>query len=104
MFPILESLGTSEITNKKTTDGIYKQHAFSKSGTINVLPLIYREKDMQCNIMIFDAERARKATARIVRLDTAAGRGRKHPIWRFEDKDGNYISEVRYGSASANAP
>lgn len=103
MFPLLESLGSHEIHSRETIDGIYNQDAFRQFGTINVLPLIYREKDMQCNIMIFDAEKARKATSRIVRLDTTAGRGRKHPIWRFEDKDGNYISEVRYGSASANA-
>ena len=32
-----------------------------------------------------------------------AGRGRKHPIYRFEDKKSNYICEVRYGGASANA-
>lgn len=103
MFPLLESLGKTEIKDRDTIDKIYNQEAFRHFGTINVLPLIYREKDMQCNIMLFDAEAARSSTARIFRQDTTAGRGRKHPIWRFEDKDGKYISEVRYGSANANA-
>ena len=28
---------------------------------------------------------------------------RKHPVYRFYDKQGDYICEVRYGGASANA-
>lgn len=31
------------------------------------------------------------------------GKGRKHPAYRFYDKQGDYICEVRYGGASANA-
>src|SRR5699024_706270 len=103
MFPLLESLGTSEINNRETIDGIYNQDAFSQFGTINVLPLIYREKDMQCNIMIFDAERARNATGRVVRLDTGAGRGRRRPRCRFGDRGGTYIAEVSDCSARPSA-
>jgi hypothetical protein len=32
-----------------------------------------------------------------------AGRGRKHPVYRFYDSGGAYICEVRYGAADANA-
>jgi hypothetical protein len=32
-----------------------------------------------------------------------AGHGRKHPVFRFYDGDGDYVCEVRYGSATANA-
>ncbi len=40
-------------------------------------------------------------TARIERVD--AGGRRKHPVYRFYDKNGGYICEVRYGGTSANA-
>lgn len=103
MFPLLEGLGVEEISDRAGIDEIYDHTAFSQFATINVLPLIYRESKMQCNIMLFDAERARHYTHRIYRVDTTAGRGRKHPIWRFEDRNGNYICEVRYGDARANA-
>ena len=96
MFPLLEGY-PEEIKS------IYKSPAFSRFRTINVLPLIYREKSMQCNILVFDAPRAESSTARIVKVDVEAGRGRKYPIWQFEDSDGSYICEVRYGGANANA-
>jgi len=32
-----------------------------------------------------------------------SGHGRKHPVFRFYDGDGDYVCEVRYGSATANA-
>lgn len=38
---------------------------------------------------------------RITRED--AGRGRKHPVYRFYDAEEDYICEVRYGGAAANA-
>jgi hypothetical protein len=40
-------------------------------------------------------------TAYIIRLES--GRGRKHPVYRFYDSSGDYICEVRYGDATANA-
>jgi hypothetical protein len=40
-------------------------------------------------------------TSRIVRED--AGKGRKHAVYRFYDSEDNYICEVRYGDAAANA-
>jgi hypothetical protein len=45
--------------------------------------------------------RARSATTRIT--FESAGRGRKHPVYRFYDAQGDYICEVRYGDAAANA-
>ena len=32
-----------------------------------------------------------------------SGGRRKHPVYRFYDKDGGYICEVRYGAGTANA-
>jgi len=85
-----------EILNDKT---------FAPFNHVNVLPLIYDEKQQKCNIMVFDAEKARSAVHHII-FETgneSGGKGRIHPVYRFYDKDDNYICEVRYGGASANA-
>jgi len=109
MFPYLEKQGR-EITDKRKIAEIFSSTAFSEFNNINVMPLIYNEKKKQCNIMIFDHEKAIKNTARILYIDKgeslagkSKGKSRKHPIFMFLDKDNNYICEVRYGGASANA-
>lgn len=75
--------------------------------SINVMPLIYRESTMECNILIFDAERALNDVARIVKVDgdstKSKGKGRMHPIYMFLNEAGEYICEVRYGGKTANA-
>jgi hypothetical protein len=68
---------------------------------MNVLPLIYDEKQQRCNILVFNSEAAKAAVARVAYEEE--GRGRKHPVFRFYDSDGDYICEVRYGSGTANA-
>lgn len=103
MFVTLEGFGQREISDAEDIEKIYSLEAFASFRRINVMPLIYRESAMQCNIMLFDAGKAASATATIRRLDAESGKGRKHPIWRFEDSAGGYICEVRYGGASANA-
>jgi hypothetical protein len=80
---------------------IFDHPAFSSFAEINVLPLIYDEKRQRCNILVFDYDTARTQTARIVRR--TEGRGRKHPVFVFLDAQGDYICEVRYGDAAANA-
>ena len=80
---------------------ILDEPAFANFSNVNVLPLIYDEKAQRCNIMVFDYLRAREATVRIAREET--GRGRKHPVYRFYDAEDDYICEVRYGDAAANA-
>lgn len=100
MYPLLESYG-ERICEKSNLDEIFDHPAFSCFSEINVLPLIYDEKKQRCNILVFDSDRARTNTAYIEKA--TEGRGRKHPAYRFFDKDGLYICEVRYGNASANA-
>ncbi len=100
MFPFLEQQGTS-ITDKSQIDSIFKSGAFADFLTTNIMPLIYREAEKKCCIMVFDHEKAAAETAKIV-YETA-GNGRKHPVYRFLDSAGGYICEVRYGGASANA-
>jgi len=109
MFPYLEKQG-KDITNKKKIVKIFASQAFSEFNNINVMPLIYNEKEKRCNIMIFDHEKATKQTVRILYIGNGeslgnkkTGKSRLHPIFMFLDKKNNYICEVRYGGASANA-
>ena len=103
MFPILEeeSKAGSTIVDQERIRRILDSQAFSDFGEINVLPLIYDEKSKRCNILVFDYGLARKSIIRIVREES--GRGRKHPVYKFYGASGDYICEVRYGDAAANA-
>ena len=100
MFPRLEQ-ERGDITTKANIEKIFLDPSFTEFTNINVLPLIYDEHKKRCNILVFDYERAMQHTSQIIRADT--GRGRIHPAYRFYDSQGNYICEVRYGDASANA-
>ncbi len=100
MFPRLEQ-ENGDVVGAKNIRKILDDPVFAAFHDINVLPLIYNEKSQRCNILVFDYARARDATARIAREE--AGRGRKHPVYRFYDAQGDYICEVRYGNAAANA-
>lgn len=101
MYPRLLLEKSKVIDSKSTIEAIFLDPIFAAFNDINVLPLIYDEKRQRCNILVFDYASACKQTARIVHEDE--GKGRKHPVFRFFDKSGDYIFEVRYGNASANA-
>lgn len=100
LFPRLKKEGKS-IRGRRAISAIFDDPAFGEFGNINVLPLIYDERKKRCNIMVFDFVRARENT-REIRLEEG-GKGRTHPVFRFYDKDQEYICEVRYGDAHANA-
>jgi hypothetical protein len=100
MFSKLKEAGTN-IEEKQAILGIMSDPVFDNFSNINILPLIYDEKRLRCNILVFDYERAKKQIARIAY--TEEGRGRKHPVYRFYDTEGDYVCEVRYGGATANA-
>lgn len=113
MFPYLEKF-SSKIKEHKQIAEIFKAEEFSDFGVINVMPLIYDEKSHRCNIMIFNHKKAMNNTEKIIYVDkgkkfdfttgkVARGKGRSHPIFMFVDSKNNYICEVRYGGASANA-
>jgi len=101
MFPYLASFKKDIIGDAKTIKTIFSSKEFLEFGNINVLPLIYDEKNKKCNIMVFDFVKAKNAAATI-KLESE-GKGRKHPTFRFFDSEDNYICEVRYGNAAANA-
>jgi len=100
MFPRLEQEGAG-VQGRSAVQTILEDPAFAEFHNINVLPLIYDEKQKRCNILVFDYDRAVHETARIIREES--GRGRKYPVYRFYDTAGDYICEVRYGGAAANA-
>lgn len=113
MFPFLEKQG-KDITDLNKIKNIFQSNEFGDFDEINVMPLIYDEKRQRCNIMIFDHKKVISETRRIVYVDKSQkyntitrsvipGKGRKHPIYMLVDSNGNYICEVRYGGASANA-
>lgn len=100
MFPRLEQEG-NEIVGRAAVERTLDTLAFTEFRSINVLPLIYGERRQRCNIMVFDSQRAMAEVTRIVREER--GRGRRHPVYRFYDSAGDYVCEVRYGGAAANA-
>lgn len=100
MFPRLEQEG-NEIVGRADVERTLDTLAFTEFRSINVLPLIYNERQQRCNIMVFDSQRAMAEVTRIVREER--GRGRRHPVYRFYDSAGDYVCEVRYGGAAANA-
>ncbi|KFI48059.1 SspI [Bifidobacterium biavatii DSM 23969] len=100
MFPRLEQEG-DDIRDRDVIDAIFSDDSFTSFQSVNVMPLIYDEKHKRCNIMIFDYDKAKRDTAFIVK--ETAGSGRLHPVYRFFDANSQYICEVRYGGASANA-
>lgn len=113
MFPKLKNYGPI-IDNQETIHEIFSSEEFANLNTVNVMPLIYRESDMECNIMVYDFEKMQQNTAKILYIDKGhkfdtksqsiiPAKGRSHPIYLFIDHEGNYICEVRYGNAAANA-
>ena len=100
MFPRLER-EDGDIIGQRAVQTVFQDPAFTEFRNINVLPLIYDEKNQRCNILVFDYDRAQQQTVRISRQE--GGRGRKHPVYRFYDSVGDYVCEVRYGDATANA-
>ena len=100
MFPRLEQEGEA-VTGQTDVQAVLEDPAFAEFRNINVLPLIYDEKNKRCNILVFDYNRAVNETVRISREE--GKRGRKHPVYRFYDSVGDYVCEVRYGDAAANA-
>ena len=100
MFPRLEKEG-SKITGRMAVQNVLRDPAFAEFRNINVLPLIYDEKRQRCNILVFDYNRAMSEVAYITREE--GGKGRKHPVSRFYNITWDYIFEVRYGDAAANA-
>ncbi len=103
MFPKLTKIfgKRSTIRGNYKISQILESEEFSVLDRLNVLPLIYDEKNKRCNIMIFDLDKA-KQEVEVIKLE-AERKGRKYPVFRFYNANGDYICEVRYGGKDANA-
>ena len=101
MFPRLLAEGDNVIQGRERIQAILEDKTFRDVREMNVLPLIYDEKQQRCNIMVFDFDALKNQTTVIEKI--TSGRGRKHPVFIFLDKDERYICEVRYGGPTANA-
>ncbi len=111
MFSMLSKHGNL-IEDKEEIAAIMNNPIFDNFSNINVLPLIYDEKRLRCNILVLNYERAKARIAKIIRIvktdeeEVVVGKKktkRKHPVYRFYDDEDGYVCEVRYGGATANA-
>jgi hypothetical protein len=111
MFSMLSEHGNL-IDDKEEIAGIMNNPIFDNFSNINVLPLIYDEKRLRCNILVLNYERAKAQITKIIYVDktdedeVVVGKKktkRKHPVYRFYDNEDGYVCEVRYGGATANA-
>lgn len=105
MFSLLQK----EIRERGTDDvgeikGILSNKCFQDFSAVNVLPLIYNEKKMEFKVIVFDLQKAYSSVKKIKFLPPRKiGKKMTFPIYKFFDNKNNYIFEVRYGDAKANA-
>jgi len=103
MFQLLENERKEEenIVDKQQIRNLLNSSVFLDFSKVNILSLIYDEGLKHCNILVFNYNIACQYISRIVR--TGPGGRRRHPVYKFYDFRNNYIFEVRYGGATANA-
>ena len=82
MYQMLEEKYHAPIKAKNKIKELYESSVFSAFSGINILSLIYDEAQKKCNMLVFDAERARKETV-LIRKEIPGHKGRKHPVYRF---------------------
>lgn len=105
MFNYLrEAVGDGEVKDTAGIKKILTQPCFADFSGVNVLPLIYHEKDMSFKVLVFDLQRAYASVQHIIFFPPRRlGRKQTFPIYKFFDDKGRYIFEVRYGDVKANA-
>lgn len=79
MFPRLLAEGDNVIQGRERIQAILEDKTFRDVREMNVLPLIYDEKQQRCNIMVFDFDALKNQTTVIEKI--TSGRGRKHPVF-----------------------
>ena len=113
LYPMLKKSIEKEVMGVDAKK-VVSNSVFAETLNLNVLPLVYDEKNVRCNIMPFDFTKAFDATNHIVFVPEGntfdfrkrivnPGAHRKHPVFLFLDENDKYLFEVRYGDASANA-
>lgn len=100
IFPYLESFNKELFTEQEEINNILNNDIFDPLSKINILPIIYKEDDRKCNILVFDFEKNKKLVTSIKKI--MPGGRRKYPIYVAYNND-NYLFEIRYGGKDANA-
>jgi len=105
MFSLLQKeIGTRGTNDFRKIKKILSNKCFKDFSTVNVLPLIYNEREMKFKVIVFDLQKAYSSVRKIKFLPPRKiGRKKTFPIYKFFDNKGDYIFEVRYGDAKANA-
>lgn len=106
MFTFLRRIvGDGEVKDAAKITKIFGEQCFMDFSGVNVLPLIYNEKAMAFRVIIFDLLKAYSSVRHIKFLPPRKfGANRQtFPIYKFYDARDDYIFEVRYGDAKANA-
>lgn len=105
MFTFLrKTVGDGEIDDLSKIKKILSHPSFADFSGVNVLPLIYNEREMLFKIVVFDLKRAYNSVRHIKFLPSRKlGRKKTFPIYKFYDAKNEYIFEVRYGDVKANA-
>jgi hypothetical protein len=106
MFTYLrKAVGDGEVKDSREIKKILGQQCFTDFSGVNVLPLIYNERAMAFKVIVFDLIKAYTSVRHIKFLPPRKfGADRQtFPIYKFYDAKGDYIFEVRYGDAKANA-
>lgn len=106
MFALLQKeVGSGEIKDNNKIKGILNNKTFKEFQAVNVLPLIYNEREMKFKIIVFDLMRAYSSAKKIKFFPPRKyGKNKQtFPIYKFFNEKNAYILEVRYGDAKANA-
>jgi hypothetical protein len=105
MFSYLQKeVGKEEITSLAIIKKILSNHSFTDFSSVNVLPIIYNEKKMTFKIIILDLKKVYRSVKKIQYLPPRKyGKKKTFPIYKFYGNNDQYIFEVRYGGARANA-
>ncbi|OGY22960.1 MAG: hypothetical protein A2172_03445 [Candidatus Woykebacteria bacterium RBG_13_40_15] len=105
MFKFLQKVvANKDIKDINKIKIILNEPCFVNFGAVNVLPLIYNEKQLNFKIVVFDLSRAYQSVRQIKFYPPRKlGLKQTFPIYKFYNEKGQYIFEVRYGGVSANA-
>jgi len=105
MFSLLQrKIGKRSIKDVRKIKEVLNDRCFEDFSAVNVLPLLYNEKEMEFKIAIFDLQKAYSSVKKIRFFPPRKiGKKKTFPIYKFFDSENNYIFEVRYGGAKANA-
>jgi len=105
MFSLLQKeigrRGTNDVGKIKE---ILSNKCFKDFSAVNVLPLIYNEKEMKFKVIVFDLQKAYSSVKKIKFFPPRKiGKKKTFPIYKLFGNKNDYIFEVRYGGAKANA-